>query len=363
MTDYIKTKSVGTGIADVPQDFILSEESMSRLVFHAQIHSKGIRGKIIRQRREDDTDTWIPEKAIDIRSLGKNETINLDMNTEAVSNLYTAIVKLARILEKEGVKYGETQYAVLDPNTVIVTDANKAAYIKKIIDAGYDEEAWRALAEANPKLAIKLSYARVQEEKLKIVEELEERLKTGGSSETTGSDSWQKWIYKNSWLFGVNYQQPIEKAKINIKGVMPDYLFPSLDGFVDVLEIKLPEDPVIVADVSHPGSWKWSPTANEAIGQVVNYLCEIDRLRYDIEHAIKSKYGIEVNLLKPHAFILVGNNRGWIPEKKEGLRKMNHSLHGIEVVTYADLLDRGNQSVKVAFQTLTPPLSVDDIPF
>ncbi|HRN69913.1 MAG TPA: hypothetical protein PLS49_01900, partial [Candidatus Woesebacteria bacterium] len=111
MDDVITTKSIGSGIADVDQDFILSEEPMSRLVFHAQIHDGGIRGKIIRQRRESPTDKWIPDKATDIRSLGKNESINLSINTEAVAKLHTAISKLANILKERGVEFGENKYA------------------------------------------------------------------------------------------------------------------------------------------------------------------------------------------------------------------------------------------------------------
>lgn len=346
MNETITTRTVGTGIADVEEDFILCEEPMSRLVFHAQIHSGGIRGRIIRQRRESTTDSWIPEKAIDIRTLGKNESINLDINTDAVKRLYLAISKLANILQQQGVKYGENRYAVIDnPESIIITEANKAIYIKKIIEAGHDEEVWKYLAESNPSLITKLSYARIQGERKKIVEELDARLETGGFSETTGDDSWQKWIYRNSWLFGASYKEPIEKTKINIIGVMPDYLFPTLDGFMDILEIKLPDDDVILSDRSHPGSWKWTPEANIAIGQVVNYLGEIDRLRLEIERNIQIQYGYSVTLLKPRAYILIGDNTDWDINKKEGLRKMNHALHGIEILTYKDLLDRGYQAI------------------
>jgi len=345
MNDFITTKSIGKGIAEVEEDFILCEEPMSRLVFHAQIHNEGIRGKIIRQRRESATDEWIPEKAIDIRTLGKNETINLDINTEGIKKFYLAIVKLANILKQRGVEYGENKYAVVDPDQVIITDDNKAKYIKKFIDAGYEEEVWNNLVESNPSLITKLSYARIQTERQAVVKDLDDRLKNGNFSETMGDDSWQKWIYRNNWLFGVNYKQPIEKTKINITGIMPDYLFPTLDGFVDVLEIKLPTDEVITQDLSHAGSWKWSPETNKAIGQVVNYLGEIDRLRREIEANIKTNYSYDLCLLKPRAYILIGNSMGWKNEKKEGLRKMNHSLHGIEVLTYKDLLDRGSQSI------------------
>lgn len=341
----ITTKSIGSGFSEVEDDFILNEEPLSRLVFHAQIHSRGIRGRIIRQRRESKTDSWVADEAIDIRSLGKKESINIEINTEATTKLYSAILKLANILKQKGIEYGENRYKVVDPNSFVITDENKAAYIKKLISAGYDEEVWNNLAESNPSLVTKLSYARIQTEKQKVIEEFQGRLETGGFSETTGDDSWQKWIYKNNWLFGVNYKKPIEKTKINLTGIMPDYLFPTIDGFVDILEIKLPEDDVILDDKSHPGSWKWSPNSNIALGQVVNYLGEIDRLRFEIEKSVKDRYGIEICLLKPRAFILIGNNHKWESSKKEGLRNMNHALHGIEIITYRDLIERGKQSI------------------
>jgi hypothetical protein len=36
----------------------------------------------------------------------------------------------------------------------------------------------------------------------------------------------------------------------------------------------------------------------------------------------------------------------WHDLKKEGLRKLNHSLHGIEILTYYDLLERGKSFIK-----------------
>lgn len=237
----LTAKNIGYGISEIEEDFILNEEPLSRLVFHAQIHNRGIRGRIIRQRRESKQDSWVLDKSIDIRTLGKNESINIEIDTDATKRLYSAILKLANLLRQRGIEYGEKKYKIVDPDSFVITDENKAVYIKKLLSSGYDEEVWNSLVESNPSLVTKLSYARVQIDKYNVVEELERRLNIGGFSETTGSDSWQKWIYKNNWLFGVNYREPIEKAKININGIMPDYLFPTIDGFVDVFEIKLPD--------------------------------------------------------------------------------------------------------------------------
>ena len=344
-SEIITTRSIASNMVDIEEDFILDEKPMARLVFHAQLHREGIRGRIIRQRRKSKEDEWIPDETIDIRTLGKGESINIDLDTNTIRNLYAALIKLAKILKEKGIRYGKKQYAVVNPDNVIITDENKVPYIKKIIEAGYNQDIWESLVESNPSLVTKLSYARIQTEKQKIVEELKERLVKGGFSETTGSDSWQKWIYKNNWLFGVQYEKPIEKTKINISGIMPDYLFPTLDDFVDVLEIKLPDDDVIIKDQNHPGSWKWTKETNSAIGQVVNYLGEIDRLRLEIEREVNTNYGYSIKLLKPRSYILIGNSTDWDGGKREGLRKMNHALHGIEVLTYKDLLDRGMEAM------------------
>ena len=347
MSDKINTKSIGKGIATVEEDFILREKPMSRLVFQAQIHLGGIKGKIIRQRRESDDDSWQADKAINIRSLGKNESINIDLGTEAVKALDEAITKLKAILQSQGIQYGEHSYAVVGGSeNVIVTDRNKVQVISSILEKGYGEAVWNDLAELNPSLATKLSVARIQADKRKIVNELETRLNKGGFKETAGADSWQTWIYRNNWLFGVNYQTALEKTKINISGSMPDYLFLTVDGFIDILEIKLPSDEVVVKDSSHEGAWKWSSETNVAIGQVVNYLGDIERQQLEIERHIEKKYDIKVSSLKPRAYILIGNSLDWQKDKKEGLRKLNHALHGIEVITYKELIDRGHQAIK-----------------
>ena len=127
---------------------------------------------------------------------------------------------------------------------------------------------------------------------------------------------------------------------------MPDYLFPTIDGFVDILEIKLPSFSVIEKDKNHAGSWIWSKESNQAIGQVVNYLGETDRLRLEIEKQIKTRYSKEISMLKPRAFILIGMSDDWNQDQRDGLRKLNHALHGIEILTYADLIKRGEAYVE-----------------
>jgi hypothetical protein len=168
--------------------------------------------------------------------------------------------------------------------------------------------------------------------------------------ETKGKDSWQSWIYRNNWIMGIQYLPPIDKQRVGFDNI-PDYLFPTLDGFIDVLEIKLPSHEVIKPDSSHPGSYAWSSEANKAIGQVVNYLYEMELNQLVLQNKINRKYAKrldrEIKIIKPRAFILIGAEDNWDAETKEAFRKLNHTLHGIEVITYTEIVKRGEYIVNL----------------
>ena len=361
--EEIKTKSVGSGVAKATP-ITLDVTPETRIYFYPTLHPKGVCGSIVKFKK-DKKGEWKNLTLGDFasHSLSVKEKIDIPISTEALKKLVEAIQARQEIV-KDGVKYGSHEYITVEKNKVVVIDdKNKKQLLEQILSKGYSDDFWKLITGTDPELADKLSAGHLQMQRRRIIDELKNRL-TKVFSETTGDDSWQKWIFRNNWLFGANYQEPIEKQKINITGIMPDFLFPTIDGFVDILEIKLPNDEVIESDGSHAGSWIWSKGSTVAIGQVVNYLGEVDRLRLEIEKQIKIKYGREICLLKPRAFILIGNNEKWKLEKKEALRKLNHSLHGIEVVTYFDLIQRGESflgSSMISF--VQAEINIDDIPF
>jgi len=182
------------------------------------------------------------------------------------------------------------------------------------------------------------------------LDELKLRL-TKDLPETKGKNSWHRWIYEHNWLFGVHYlSPPIQKEKVGFKSI-PDFLFATLDGFIDILEIKMPTFDVIREDASHAGSYTWCPEANKAIGQVVNYIQQMELNQLQLVKLINQEYGdqyqMTINVIKPRAFILIGNSDGWDTPKKEAFRTLNYSLHGIEVLTYSDLIRRGESIISM----------------
>lgn len=345
MSEYV-TKTVGKDFAEV-QDFIIVEEAMARLIFRAQIHPGGVRGRLIRQRRVSKDDAWSTDTAIDIRTLEKGGNFNVELNTSAIAKLYKVIEELKVHVETNGVDYGTHRYKTVQANKVVIDSNNISEIVQKIIDGEFSEEVLKAFSESRQvDLTTFADAERVRSQRVAILA-LEARLEhAGGYPEVKGNDSWQKFILNNHWMFGANYLDPIDRAKVNIKGSMPDFLYPTADGFADVLEIKLPTEEVIVEDKNHAGSWRWTPETNAAIGQVTNYLIDIEHFRLEIEKEIKSNTGRDVLLLKPRAYILSGNSSSWTPGKNEALRKLNSVLHGIEIITYKDLHNRAKRIVQ-----------------
>lgn len=205
-----------------------------------------------------------------------------------------------------------------------------AALQREVDSLGAEVTRLRATAESSSTAYFKACLA-----------EFETRL-TGNFNESKGPESWQKWIAANSWIFGVRYGDPLTQFRIGLSST-PDFLFPTLDGnFIDILEIKLPSADVLRADGSHPGSIYWASDVTTAIGQVVNYLHEIDANQSMLAQNFRDKE-LNLRIARPRAFILIGRSKGWSDVQRSAFRRLNHSLHCIEVITYDELLERARQ--------------------
>jgi hypothetical protein len=131
--EIITTKTVGRGLADIEQEFVLEDKPQTRTVFKAQIHDRGIRGWVYRYKKDTggNNEAIIPT---DFRRLRANEGVMIELRTASVAILYKKFTELNRLLEEQGIRYGEHSFKITDANTLIITDENKAAIIRKLLD-------------------------------------------------------------------------------------------------------------------------------------------------------------------------------------------------------------------------------------
>ncbi len=141
------------------------------------------------------------------------------------------------------------------------------------------------------------------------------------------------WFLQNPWVFGTEYLAT-EDVKIGWR-TNGDIILTSVDGYQDIVELKLPSETLLLRDESHD-NWYPSAALSKAISQATKYIQDSE----DVRTTIVTKEGVP--FLKPRAKIVIGRSNGWPTDKTDKrmdcLRKLNAQLHSIQIMTYDHLL-------------------------
>jgi hypothetical protein len=175
--------------------------------------------------------------------------------------------------------------------------------------------------------------------KVNIVEEIKkhEHLLQYAAGQT--EKIFQNWIEKNLWVFGVEYTKKYEARRIAFFSDS-DVLVESLDGYLDLIELKKPKGfELFNYDSSHKCYYNSSPLS-QVIGQSLFYLQKLDDFKLPIEKEYK------VKLLRPRIKILGGRSNGFNEEQNHALRMLNHNMGNIQVCTYDHLISSGKKILR-----------------
>lgn len=153
----------------------------------------------------------------------------------------------------------------------------------------------------------------------------------------------QSWLYNHPWIFGPTYVEG-SKEVINRKGDRIDFLLQRYDTFYDVIELKLPTCKLFVGKqegVPEQGisrEYTMSADLKDAISQIIGYLetYEIDKTN------ILWEKGISIH--KPRGIIVIGRSD---KTNKRALKSLNSYLHNVEIFTYEEMVDIGNNFIKL----------------
>jgi hypothetical protein len=136
----------------------------------------------------------------------------------------------------------------------------------------------------------------------------------------------QEWFQANTWAFGIEYLEIYDTSRIGIHSDS-DFIAQSLDGYHDLIELKRPSLDLLKYDSSHQDYYP-SADLSKAIGQAVDYLYAMERSRDELEEED------HITVLKPRIKIIAGSTEGFSLKKKRALRLLNNGLHGMEVISY-----------------------------
>ena len=167
----------------------------------------------------------------------------------------------------------------------------------------------------------------------------------------------QDFLKNNPWMFGSEYSELLVQRKLTRDTEQDFVLQRSSDGFLEIIEIKLPiTDDLMLFDTSHK-SYYPSAKLSVAIGQVMKYIEDVDRDR----DSIIAKD--EVDTLKIRAKIIIGRSKQCYDKS---LRNLNYHLNRIEIITYDQLVKISERVIGV-FEEENKQKNehdpVDDLPF
>ncbi len=155
-----------------------------------------------------------------------------------------------------------------------------------------------------------------------------------GRSNVTETDV-QRFLEEHPWIVGLAYVRARPRVEIP-RGAL-DFVLDRYDGFLDFLELKGPDERIIVESREADGrplpasAYSLGPALSKALAQSHLYRANLDDTR-----GLASQYGLN-DTRQARIMIVLGRSTDLSPNAREILRQLNLSLHRVEVVPY-DLL-------------------------
>lgn len=176
------------------------------------------------------------------------------------------------------------------------------------------------------------------EEKGNIVKEIKEYKNLKPYIAKQPEKIFQNWIERNNlWIFGVEYIKHNGARKIALFSEA-DLLMESMDGFLDLIELKRPKYDIFKYDDNHK-SYYPSEYLSKVIGQSLLYLQKMDEYKLILEKEHK------VKILKPRIKIITGRTNKFKEEQFNALRMLNSNLNHIQIISYDYLLSCGEKVI------------------
>lgn len=146
---------------------------------------------------------------------------------------------------------------------------------------------------------------------------------------------WQDWFSGNKWLLGSDFAQIIDERHIDTENIA-DYIMKAFDGFVDLVEIKKPNDMPFWATSKDHDNYVPSTELIKAITQCLNYLRAIEEEANSVKFVQRTKSKV----IKPRCILVYGRSNNWNDEQREAYRVLNSAYNQLSILTYDHLLSR-----------------------
>ncbi|MGV3459048.1 MAG: Shedu anti-phage system protein SduA domain-containing protein [Flavobacterium sp.] len=166
-----------------------------------------------------------------------------------------------------------------------------------------------------------------------IVEEIENYPQLKKYTARQPEKIFQNWIEQNLWVFGIDYIKKHDERKIALFSE-GDLLMETVDGYLDLIELKRPKHELLKFDQSHKCHYP-HPDLSQVVGQSLFYLQKLA----EYKSVLQDEYNVKI--IMPRIKVIAGRNKDFSQEQKDCIRMLNTNLNQIQIITYDDLLSYG----------------------
>lgn len=317
-------------------DIVLRENKTMRLVFRPLVidnvndQSASVRGWFVFQRKSPNK-KWEECNSLPLSKLKKDEWVKLELRSAEIKKLLEGIKKRKGIFEKYGLAFGESEFYITTENIesfirILSKSKNKDDIVRMI--ESLSMESISNLSDVFP-AAINTVKRKKSIKNFELM--LEKNLL---------ESEWQKWFQSNDWVLGTEHVEVLDERQIDTRNVS-DFLVKTHDGFVDIVEIKRPDQeklPFWNSGKDH-GNMIPSSALTKAIMQSANYIFNLEMEA----NSLKSIEKIGHKIIKPRCILIFGRSNNWTKEHYESYRILNSIHHNITILTYDQILLRAKK--------------------
>ena len=388
--DSYKTKSTSSNSAELVDPIVIEETGTTRRVLIVDLNDKKkdigeTVGVMFVHQRKKGSSEWENVQSIPLSSLKGGDGVKLNLDSKTTRKVYDELTKLYALVDKQGVKYGIKDFSVEKAGEVIKVPKDRKTLIEKLLAENHADEVWQELVGSNPDLATRLSLARVQTNRVKVLETFKENFESQNSDESF----WQKFFTENDWIFGygLNYQF------LHLLNDQPDYggrnytgkgsqkgdflLHTKADArFTVLVEIKTPATKLLSYDKGEPRKvknprndvWLLSSDLFGAIAQIqVNARTwTIDSQRGENVRPLEQD---NIYTVEPKGILIIGNTKELNENESiiSCFESYRRNTSNPEIITFDELYERAKFIVNNKAQTEKPEAATetsnDDLPF
>ena len=279
----------------------------------------------IEQYKKNPTDLGFPDEPVQKINLQDDDIANLISSAKAQSVLKDSGVS-DRVIVMKGQAAGE----------ILKLSNRDVASITQLVSSLTDENIQALAQRVNPEIVEKIDSAVKYIRMEKSLNWLRAKIE-----ENVAEAVFQAWFDENTWIFGKNYVDRVDKRTIGLQS-RADLIYISVDGFADLVELKksVLSKSILLPDASHKTFYP-SAELSHALAQAMHYLQVIEDHRLQLVELVK------IPVLRPTITIIIGRSKDWNDSKKEQLRILNSTLLNIKILTYDHLLEMGNNILEL----------------